>query len=505
MDVVRTFPKKLKEIIYEGGHKSAEDELMQFLFTNYSKATRPIGKTNDSVPVQLYMTLNQLIDVDEKNQIITTRIWLYQQWIDSRLTWESNSSYQNLPSLVISMDTVWCPDTALLNSADDQFDGFPRIVIRGLTANLFKEGTVIQVVPAILRTPCNMDITYFPLDKQTCEIEFGLWMYADRQVQLMLSNEEVPRENFITNSEWEISAAKGRTMVKVFTATPDSYTSIIFDLTIRRKPLYYTVNLILPCVLVAVLTVVVFALPSDSSDKVNLSISLLLTLYVFSILVTELLPPTSNMIPYLTAYLIFNMMLIGISVAMTTGVSILCQQSSGKKPVPGWVRKVFFRVLAKILFVETKLVRPTGIPNSSSIYRKANRTAFRERRIIAHIDDHETPEDEANLLENNSSTAKLLNLVKDRRPYKVVNFNNTGKTKRNISELSLRMRELTDYHKQVRTTTERQIEVNTTKIVKYMEVLLRRTLPKEKTIQIQSFGFTSPLVDYTVDTLNYVK
>jgi nicotinic acetylcholine receptor len=45
---------------------------------------------------------------------------------------------------------------------------------------------------------------------------------------------------------------------------------ITFYLTLRRKTLFYTVNLIIPCVGISFLTVLVFYLPSDSGEKVIL-------------------------------------------------------------------------------------------------------------------------------------------------------------------------------------------------------------------------------------------
>ena len=42
-------------------------------------------------------------------------------------------------------------------------------------------------------------------------------------------------------------------------------------MTLRRKTLFYTVNLIIPCVGISFLTVLVFYLPSDSGEKVNIT------------------------------------------------------------------------------------------------------------------------------------------------------------------------------------------------------------------------------------------
>ena len=46
-------------------------------------------------------------------------------------------------------------------------------------------------------------------------------------------------------------------------------TDITFILTMRRKTLFYTVNLIIPCVGISFLTVLVFYLPADSGEKVK--------------------------------------------------------------------------------------------------------------------------------------------------------------------------------------------------------------------------------------------
>lgn len=108
-------------------------------------------------------------------------------------------------------------------------------------------------------------------------------------------------------------------------------------MTLRRKTLFYTVNLIIPCVGISFLTVLVFYLPSDSGEKVRsnwysgpksilslpqvtLCISILLSLTVFFLLLAEIIPPTSLAIPLLGKYLLFTMILVTISICVTVGV-----------------------------------------------------------------------------------------------------------------------------------------------------------------------------------------
>lgn len=55
-------------------------------------------------------------------------------------------------------------------------------------------------------------------------------------------------------------------------------TDITFNVTLRRKTLFYTINLILPCVVMSLLSILVFYLPSDSNEKVS---SLLLLFHFY--------------------------------------------------------------------------------------------------------------------------------------------------------------------------------------------------------------------------------
>jgi hypothetical protein len=56
---------------------------------------------------------------------------------------------------------------------------------------------------------------------------------------------------------------------KFYTCCDEPYLDITFNITMRRKTLFYTVNLIIPCMGISFLTVLVFYLPSDSGEKVR--------------------------------------------------------------------------------------------------------------------------------------------------------------------------------------------------------------------------------------------
>lgn len=53
-----------------------------------------------------------------------------------------------------------------------------------------------------------------------------------------------------------------------YSCCEEPYIDITFNITLRRKTLFYTFNLIIPCVLISFLSILVFYLPSDSGEKV---------------------------------------------------------------------------------------------------------------------------------------------------------------------------------------------------------------------------------------------
>ena len=63
--------------------------------------------------------------------------------------------------------------------------------------------------------------------------------------------------------------------------TKKNFSEIRYNIKLRRKTLFYTVNLLTPCVLISFLSVLTFYLPADAQEKVTLCISILLALVVF--------------------------------------------------------------------------------------------------------------------------------------------------------------------------------------------------------------------------------
>uniref|UniRef100_A0A1B0FI68 Uncharacterized protein n=1 Tax=Glossina morsitans morsitans TaxID=37546 RepID=A0A1B0FI68_GLOMM len=324
------------------------------LLSNYNKLVRPVVNTTDVLKVCIKLKLSQLIDVNLKNQIMTTNLWVEQSWYDYKLRWEPKE-YGGVHMLHVPSDHIWRPDIVLYNNADGNFE-----VTLATKATIYSEGLVEWKPPAIYKSSCEIDVEYFPFDEQTCVLKFGSWTYDGFKVDLRHMDEQqgsnivdvgVDLSEFYMSVEWDILEVPAVRNEKFYTCCDEPYLDITFNITMRRKTLFYTVNIIIPCMGISFLTVLTFYLPSDSGEKVTLSISILISLHVFFLLVVEIIPPTSLVVPLLGKYLIFAMILVSISICVTVVVLNVHFRSPQTHRMAPWVKNVFIDYLPKFLFI----------------------------------------------------------------------------------------------------------------------------------------------------------
>ncbi|NWS08691.1 ACHA2 protein, partial [Motacilla alba] len=245
------------------------------------------------------------------------------------------------------------PDHSLFSRADGEF-----AVTHMTKAHLFWDGTVKWVPPAIYKSSCSIDVTYFPFDQQNCKMKFGSWTYDKAKIDLENMDHHVDLKDYWESGEWAIINAVGTYNSKKYDCCTEIYPDITFYFVIRRLPLFYTINLIIPCLLISCLTVLVFYLPSDCGEKITLCISVLLSLTVFLLLITEIIPSTSLVIPLIGEYLLFTMIFVTLSIIITVFVLNVHHRSPSTHTMPRWVRRLFLGFIPRWLSMK----RPPALP-----------------------------------------------------------------------------------------------------------------------------------------------
>ncbi|KAL6731984.1 hypothetical protein Aduo_002796 [Ancylostoma duodenale] len=323
-----------------------EQRLLYHLLKDYEKAVRPVRNASHTVTVRLGMTMTNIFDMDERNQVLTINVWLDQEWNDELLRWNPDD-FGGIQSLRIPCDLIWLPDIVLYNNADDYTAGYMRS-----RAMVLYTGTVFWPPPTQLRSTCKVDVSLFPFDEQKCSLKFGSWTYHGFQVDIVNRSENIDLTNYVPSGEFDLVKVYQKRRVVKYTCCPEPYPDITFFIYIRRKTLYYLYNIVFPCLMMSVLTLLVFVLPPDSGEKIALGITVLLAFSVFVLAIAEKMPETSDSMPLIGIYLMVVMGMTSVSVVMTVLVLNFHHRGPFNEPVPEWARVLILQRLRKLLHMK---------------------------------------------------------------------------------------------------------------------------------------------------------
>ncbi|XP_057206171.1 neuronal acetylcholine receptor subunit beta-2 isoform X2 [Triplophysa rosa] len=321
-----------------------EERLVNYLLSpdRYNKLIRPaVNKSQQN----------------EREQIMTTNCWLTQVWNDYRLMWDPEE-YEGIRKVRLPSQHIWLPDIVLYNNADGTYE-----VSFYSNAVISNNGEVAWLPPAIYKSACKIEVRDFPFDQQNCTLKFRSWTYDHTEIDLILLSNFASRDDFKPSGEWDIVSLPGR---KNEDPNDVTYLDITYDFIIRRKPLFYTINLIIPCVLITSLAILVFYLPSDCGEKMTLCISVLLALTVFLLLISKIVPPTSLAVPLIGKYLMFSMVLVTFSIVTSVCVLNVHHRSPSTHTMPKWVKYYFLAQLPGFLFMR----RPGEANKREKFHRK---------------------------------------------------------------------------------------------------------------------------------------
>ncbi|CAF4297060.1 unnamed protein product, partial [Rotaria sp. Silwood2] len=266
----------LFKIIIGGEHQR---RLLKYLLdeNNHNPLERPVYNDSHSLIVTMNMALQQIIDFDEKNEILAVSGWIVLAWHDYSLQWKPEE-FGNIQTIRIPSTRVWTPDILLYNSADLNFEG----------------------------------------------------------INLTTDHSEGQLDAYVQSGEWDLEAFIVVRKAVVYECCPTVYPFVLFTIRIRRRTLYYVVNVVVPCVLISFMTVLGFLLPPDSGEKLTLQITILLSIVMFSLLIAGIIPASSTALPTIVMYFTTVMCMCSMSVVATVFVLVLHHRNAKNHTMPMW-------------------------------------------------------------------------------------------------------------------------------------------------------------------------
>nr|CAD2158171.1 unnamed protein product [Meloidogyne enterolobii] len=340
-----------KALAIKNSASRTEENLYKKLLNlqNYEKNVRPTKHHLLPTNVTFGVLLNQIVEMDEKNQILTTRCWINVNWIDYRLAWNV-SEWEGIEQIYAPHHRIWLPDIILINNAAHDYRGS----LLSTDVIITNAGNVTWLLSALFKSNCAINVKYYPFDDQECTLKFASWGSHDsREIDIGLTTDQGDLSNYLNSTEFDLLSFKAeRRLIRFSTDKVASWPMIIATIKMRRRPLFYVFNHIIPCVLISSMALLGFCMPPETGEKINMLNTVILSMGVYLQSIIESIPPTSETVPLIGIYYVASLAIVCLATAMNVyTLNVHRRGITNQSRVPWWMRKYILGYLATILFI----------------------------------------------------------------------------------------------------------------------------------------------------------
>ncbi|CAA91541.2 Neurotransmitter-gated ion-channel ligand-binding domain-containing protein [Caenorhabditis elegans] len=314
-----------------------QDNLTRDLFANYDPTISSVysssfdyepshnhTRTVDRWNYTILLYYLKLVEVQEPEEKVSVVLELVEQWYDPRLSWNS-SLYSNIPTVFVRQEKVWSPTLSAfgVNEIIDFRDQDFRIV------SIDDIGYIQDYLSVRVSSNCPMDVSRFPFDSQTCQICFCLPIFNIRQVKILNEiYEGILQEKIIKtmgNSEWKVVSLTNRVEQLKYDDDYGNMDLAVFEITIRRNPLYYIYMIVFPSFVINGISIVgIFLKSADKMSKLNVGLTNIMTMTFILGVMADKIPRTGS-IPLLGIYIIINLLIMIIAITVVVLITELRQ------------------------------------------------------------------------------------------------------------------------------------------------------------------------------------
>ncbi|XP_030628133.1 gamma-aminobutyric acid receptor subunit pi [Chanos chanos] len=270
---------------------------IQKLMKGYNKYLRPFFD-NGPVTVGMSLDIASIDTISEINMDYTATIFLRQRWTDERLVFEGNKSLSLDGRLV---ELLWVPDTFIVDSKKSFLHD---ITVENRLIRIFPNGTVLYALRITTTVACNMDLTKYPMDKQTCTLQLESWGYNINDVMFYWTrgNESVSGLDTLRLAQYTVE--DHYTSVSEAIYETGHYPKLIFHFELKRSILYFILETYVPSSLLVVLSWVSFWISQSSVPaRICIGVTTVLTMTTLMMGARTSLPNANCFIKAIDVYL----------------------------------------------------------------------------------------------------------------------------------------------------------------------------------------------------------
>ena len=273
---------------------------------NYDYRIPPYELDSDKVKLRVRFMLKSILEIDEVQGTMTTAWFFDVSWADRRLVWDPTIRNE-ISTIYVHRKEIWTPYLVLANDMQKA----EKLGNQMGLLRVFHNGDVHWEPSEVLISQCQIDMTYFPYDKQTCNIKIKAGSYLNADVAIdraSVSNDK----SYNSNSIWDIESMKASKMNQY------GKSFVLVQLNLRRKSIFFFVNIILPILIVGFISNMVFIIPSSSGEKIGFSVTMFLSFAVYLTTVSNQLPKNSDKIALINIYIVVEVFLSVLTLVITS-------------------------------------------------------------------------------------------------------------------------------------------------------------------------------------------
>ena len=326
-----------------------------------------------------------LNDVDIKTQTFSISGYFSMKWQDDRLMWMHNDSFLSVKFLFSNSKYMWVPPIILENAIDDiEPFGSEKVL-----AKINPTGSVLWLPGGNYEANCEAEVTFYPLDTQTCTLTLTTMSYTMDDVILTYNTDSsTDMSGFTENSEWDVLSLTTANSTVYYDLNDRPYSRIHYAFKLRRRALYHILNTLFPAILMASLTIFVFKLPHESGERIGMSLTVLLAYAVYLTLISDDIPRTSKSVSILSLYLTSILVLSALSVILTIFVLDVYFKSDDVT-VPNWLQAFTRRFLVRVTCSNITCSSQGKVAPDSDKATKGKSNAFKILRKSSQLDHFE--------------------------------------------------------------------------------------------------------------------
>ncbi|CAI4230730.1 unnamed protein product [Auanema sp. JU1783] len=309
---------------------ASELEIIRLILNGYDPSVRPVLNEEDVLNLTISANSLSLLNMDQAAETITFSADFIVEWKDVFLKW-NRTEYGNITWLKMKETQIWRPDVTVSTSIHktELLDERVRYL------DVRYDGHVRQSIYAVYTNLCNMKITRFPYDSQTCDIAIGPWSYTADEIYCREGTVYLS-DSFVGNSEWDFENLTSSVLLSTDDDVGFEYTEILFKLVVQRRPLFYVWVLLIPTFIITTTCICGLFSPTnnigDREEKVNLGLTTLLSSTVILEIIANSMPKTS-VLPLLGNFILAEIFVVSIGVFCSVFVLFL----HNKAHTRGWV------------------------------------------------------------------------------------------------------------------------------------------------------------------------